>query len=176
MSPEKYLRTFDRVRALVKRKYHGRSTRIDFEKPRGNDRDRIVLAKRPANDRRSVNEALDDLLRRCGLRPLGDDWTELSRERAFEHLATALEKDLVFHIEQLPRIAAEQIARGAIDLLPAKGTRYFTNDEFSPKRPVVDGLDHNWLGFHGITNALQDTGLVIVDDVNLVLIWFENDD
>ena len=74
MSPDKYARTFDQLRALVKRKYRGTSTRIDFQKPPGRERDFVIFAKRPAHDNRPDGRAIDDALGRCGLRGLGDRW------------------------------------------------------------------------------------------------------
>ena len=174
MSPDKYARLFDQLRALANRKYRGSSTRIDFEKPRGRDRDRVVFASRPFNDDRPDPGAINDALKRCRLRPL-ERWKPLSRDAAASHLASALGYSLLYRdIELLPPADARAIAAGLLDLLPS--ARCYTNGLFPPPKPKPYSTIYAETGFPSITESLTDTGIVLIDDLHVALVWVQEDD
>ena len=174
MSPQKYLSTFDRLLPLLKKKYRGQSTRIDFQKPRGRDSDHLVLAKRPFNDSRPDQLAIDDALRRIRLKPLGHQWQLVSRPAALQHLSSALHANLVFQIERLPLADAQQIATTFLNLLPS--ARPYTNGLLPPPKPKPYSTSSARIHPPNITSSLLDTGLVLINDIHILLLWLEDND
>ena len=99
----------------------------------------------------------------------------LSRAAAASHLASALGYSLLYRdIELLPPADARTIATGFLDLLPA--ARCYTNDVFPPPKPKPYSTSYAETGFPPITESLTDTGLVLVDDRHVALVWVQEDD
>ena len=175
MSPEKYAILFDKLRAVVKRKYRGTSTRIDFEKEHRSDRQRVILASRPFNDTRPDTEAFDDVLRRCRLRPLGTNWMSIPREAARTHLASTLGYSLLWReYERMPPAQADAVAAAALDLLP--DARSYTNQTFPPPMPKHYPANRTSYSFPPITGSLMDTGVALADDRHVLLVWVDEND
>ena len=168
MSPQKYVRLFDDLARLAKRKHSGKATRIPYEKPFGNDWDYLLFAQRPGNDPRPDRVAIDDVMRRVHLHEIGDGWHELTAAAARKHLSRTIAQSLLFPNTPtgVDARAAEEIARQTVELLP--GARFYTNGFFPPPHtsPSWFLLEH-----HALMNALVDTGLVAVSDRNIFMIW-----
>jgi len=173
MSPQKYVRLFDDLARLTKRKHSGKATRIPYHKPFGKDWDYLLFAQRPGNDPRPDRVAIDDVMRRVQLRQLGDEWLELTAAAARKHLVRTISQSLIFSSTStgwpVDNDAAEQIARQAVTLLPS--ARFYTNGSFAS--PTA-----SWFldDYHPLMNALVDTGLIVVNDRNIFMIWREEND
>jgi hypothetical protein len=168
-SPEKHAQLCDRLRPILKRKYRGHATRIEFEKPRHADKGWFVVAKRPFQDGRDDREAADDLVRRLGLRPLGHEWLELSPAAAHAQLAYALGHTLLYEDVSVPpqrQREADEIAALTLALLP--GARRFTNERYPPPRPSRI--------LKTITRSLFDTGILMTDPEHVVFMWVQEND
>ena len=175
MTPEKYQHALDAMRTAVRRPYRKSGVRVAYSKPKGRDRDRVLVAKRPANDPRDAIDAVNEIVPRIGLKALPRaDWVEISAPDASAHLARALTEHLVYGSEILPRRVAADIAERVINLLP--GARHFTNGRFPPNVPPDFSVNRSYVGFPPLTESLQDTGIVMVDDENVVVVWCESDD
>jgi len=174
VSPQKYFQTFDQLRPLLKKSYRGRSTRIDFTRPRTKDRDRLFLAKRPFHDSRPDQLAIDDAVQRAGLKPLGHAWQSLSRPVALQHLTFALSTNLVYGIEILPAALATSIATAFLAVLP--DARCFTNGLFPGPKPKPYSTIYSQLLPVPITSSLLDTGLILIDDLHILALWVEGND
>jgi hypothetical protein len=127
-----------------------------------------VAFRRLARSALTAAGDLDALARSLGFRALGDRWLEIERPAAAQLIARALETNLAYDWSgEMEADHAGRIATAFLDCFPlAASPRCFTNGAF---------ISHGWSG-HKVAPATSETGVGVVSDDAVGLLWVEDED
>lgn len=100
-----------------------------------------------------------------------EKWLEIKRPDAERLLTSILHKDMAYNYECMEISLARAAARSFFDQF-APTAKFFTNAEW---RTGSGGLVevNSW---NNITDATFDAGIVALDDLNIGIVWIEDED
>lgn len=130
-------------------------------------RERASFETAPNDDR----AAADALTRSLGFRTLGPHWVALSAEQGYQVAYEVLWRDLAYLEEIMDREAAEDLARGFLAHFDAHA-RFFTNFICLDPTFRVGGNSEGW----PVTEETAETGIVVVDQLRVGMLWVEDPD
>jgi hypothetical protein len=127
-----------------------------------------IVERRSSFEVSPMLQLLDDFVGKHGLTGIGSRWNEISRNDATAHLARILHRDLAYDCVLMPTEQAASIAAKFIDLFGE--ARYFSNT--IPNRE--DGTRAQ--GWNSITDATFDSGIIAVGQLEIGILWVEDED
>lgn len=108
-----------------------------------------------------VNEA-NSLVSARGYSALGDGWRQLSQSEAIEHLQEMLRTSLAYGVEMLSEEDSKNIAHELAEKFNSGASVWLTNGDRGSWNPV--------------TKSTFENALVVVDERNIALVLFEDED
>ena len=117
-------------------------------------------------------KSADDVALQFGLRPLGNAWREVDRERAATILRSILERDLAYNSDADSAPFAEEFSRHFIQEF-SDGARFFTNGEWHDDNPTNGRSVGVWTP---ATESTFDAGILVLHDHRVGVFWMEDED
>ena len=114
----------------------------------------------------------DDVALQFGLRPIGDSWREIDRERATTILRSLLERDLAYDSDADSAPIAEELSRQFVQEF-SDGARFFTNGEWHEDNPTNGRPVGVWTP---VTESTFDAGILVLHDHRVGAFWLEDED
>ncbi|MBO3083016.1 hypothetical protein [Cellulomonas fengjieae] len=115
-----------------------------------------------------LGTSFDDVARRAGLEPLGDQWETLGRAAAVDLLALLLHRDLAYSGIAAPATQARELAEGFVGSFGPEECRYATN------RPLRGGrFAPSW---NPATSFTFDAGVIVVGRERAGVLWVADED
>jgi hypothetical protein len=108
------------------------------------------------------SEAVDAFVAAQGYSILGERWVRLSRDQALVHLQDLLQWSLAYREQMVVEAEASEMARAFVDCFDPDTAVWFTN-----------GARGGW---NSISKSTFENALVAIDDRNIVLVLFEDED
>jgi len=110
-------------------------------------------------------EIIDDYVATLGFSTLRGKWIAIDRTVAQSLLTVVLHKDLAYKMEAMTLDFASTAAKCFIDIF-SKEARFFTNGTWL----------NDTAGWTPITNATFDAGVVAFDELQIGVLWVEDED
>lgn len=114
----------------------------------------------------------DEVALQFGLRPLGNAWREVDRERAATILRSLLERDLAYNSDVDSAPLAEEVSRHFVQEF-CDGARFFTNGEWHDDNPTIGRSVGVWTP---ATESTFDAGILVLHDDRVGVYWIEDED
>ncbi|MEM6553350.1 MAG: hypothetical protein AAF750_14630 [Planctomycetota bacterium] len=138
------------------------------------DRNHTLHVRRRYRRHDSLHAEIDDFV--CALSipsqltfsGLGDKWHETTKCNAQSTLCYMLSNDLAFNSLEIPNDDAEALTNEFLALFETNA-RFFTNGQF-------DFDSAGWSGWGRVTDATFETGIVVVDEVHIGILWCHDED
>lgn len=125
-------------------------------------------------DTRQIPTLLDSFVTRFGFLGINDRWNEIEFLNARRIMFRIVRTDLAYDLPQVPEEVANTLVEEIIKTLDADvGSRYFTNGEYYKPISRAPGIGPSW---QPITNATFDSGVVVLADQSIGLVWVEDED
>ena len=109
------------------------------------------------------NELVNSFVNSLGMKP-SRNWEILDFYKAQKGLVNVLNRDLAYNEEVMPLDKASEIANKFLCLFDRKNSNYFSNWRLS---------GHSW---DPLTEATFDTGIIVLDNNRIGILWFEDED
>ena len=151
--------SFERLRARIKTARRCGVVHVE-------SRHRTAIGAESLDDR----DASDALAIALGLQALGEAWVALEQARACQVASDVLWHDLAYRFEIMDRLQAEELSRDFLTHF-APDARFFSN--FASMGAEVEVLENGW---NPLTDATFDTGIVVVDQNRVGILWVEDED
>lgn len=117
-------------------------------------------------------KSADDVAIQFGLKPIGDSWREIDRERAILILQSLLERDLAYNSDVDSASIAEEWSRQFVQEF-SDGSRFFTNGEWHEGNPTNGKPVGVWAQ---VTESTFDAGILVLHDHRVGVFWLEDED
>jgi hypothetical protein len=130
-------------------------------------RDRSAIGAEGAGDR----EACDALTSALGFRTLGGAWVVLDQPHAHQVAYEVLWRDLAYLYEIMEPAVADDLASAFLAHFDADA-RFFTNFTCLDPTFGVGGNSQGW----AVTEATSETGIIVVDQRRVGMLWVEDQD
>jgi hypothetical protein len=110
---------------------------------------------------------VDGFVDELGFHPIGDLWNQIDREDAELVLTRLLNKGQAYDVAIMEESRARELATMFLSLFAANATFYTNGPVSRGKAPA---------GWHPITDATFDRGIVCVDSVRVGIAWMQDED
>lgn len=115
----------------------------------------------------SIVSEIDDYVQSLDFTGLGDRWMTVSRQVAIEILLSILTHDLAYRSKMMEISEAMTYANSLLSFYTHK-IQFFTNGDLFQ--------DNGVQGWNPISKSTFDTGIVIVDEDQIGIVWVEDED
>lgn len=125
-----------------------------------------------ANDKiketENITTIIDTLVTQMGCTGIGDRWKEIGKKAAEKIIIRVLTKDLAYSSKIGSSTKAAEVLAEILNFFPGD-RQFFTNALFSDDYSEISSWD-------SITQATFDTGVVIVSDRKIGILWVKDED
>lgn len=132
----------------------------------------LEIKKLPANinlkSDDDITKIVNSFVNQLGCSSLGNYWKQINQEQAKKILTAVLNKDLAYSQESMKLADAQKLADKFISFFQ-NNCQFFTNAEFTSNYSRL-------LEWNPITEATFDSGVVIVSNERIGLLWLEDED
>lgn len=122
-----------------------------------------------------INRALDSYVEQLNMHGLGASWREVDTSSARKIIQRILHRDLAYNSELMLQTEAKTLTDRVMSLF-SLNVKCYTNGNFNEDGIAISPEVKRGLGWHPITEATFDTGVVFVDKSRIGLIWVEDED
>lgn len=124
------------------------------------------------DDVNQTKKKIDAFVKSFGFRGLNKDWVEINGKDALKILTEILHKNIAYGTSISNRKDSFNIGRRLMSLFKEK-SKAFTNGNL-----VVPNADPNDVegSFIGISSSTFDTGVVLIDEEKIAIVWIQEDD
>ncbi|MFB2975403.1 hypothetical protein [Microseira sp. BLCC-F43] len=119
-------------------------------------------------DRENIMALVDSFVRQLGFSGIGERWKQINRESAQKIFNFSLAKNLAYSEESIAITDAETIADRFMSLFK-DNCQFFTNAIFNNNYSRLAEWD-------SITESTFDTGVVIVSNERIGILWVQDED
>ncbi|GGJ98193.1 hypothetical protein [Pseudomonas matsuisoli] len=124
----------------------------------------VTACYAPTDSPRKIGslKEIDDFLLSCGYTSLGVKWIPLNRSEAIKHLQEMLNISLAYGTEMLSKEESERLAQEFSNFFSSENSVWFTNG--------------NRYGWNPVTKSTFENATVVLDETNIALVLFEDED
>lgn len=119
-------------------------------------------------DSNNLTAILNSFVTQLGYSALDNRWKEITQEEAYKILIFVLNKDLAYSVELMSLEEAEEFANKVFNFFTG-GCKFFTNALFVDNYSALGTWD-------SLTKATFDTGVVILGDRQIGIVWVKDED
>ncbi|MBW4626543.1 MAG: hypothetical protein KME49_13840 [Brasilonema octagenarum HA4186-MV1] len=127
-----------------------------------------IISDETLETSKNMTAILDLFVSQFGYSGLGVRWKEVNQEDAQKILSFIMTKDLAYSVQLMSLEEAENIIVKLFEFFP-EHCKFFTNASFRNNYSGISGWD-------SITKATFDTGIIVVSDRRIGILWVQDED
>jgi len=118
-------------------------------------------------------QILDEFAERNGLNKIGESWHQISQDLAISLASWMICHDMAYSMKLLDEKMAIELAKEFIGQF-SKQLQFFTNLQIEGS--VCNFTSPNDYNFMPLTDSTFDSGIAIIDETSVGLLWFADED